>query len=76
MGKKVVQACLWILSGMVLMGIIVWFTMPSLMLIEHKSLWNYEETMAALNDVIKKKQDWKRDRKRMQRQQRKKGQPF
>ena len=59
MSKKVVQACLWILIGMFLMGIIVWFTMQSLMLIEHKSLWNYEETMAALNDVIKKKQDWK-----------------
>ena len=50
---------LWMLSGMVLMGIIVWFTMPSLMLFEHKSPLNYEETVAALNDVIKKKENWK-----------------
>ena len=44
---------------MVLMGILVWFSMPSLMLIEHKSPLSYEETVAALNDVIGKKQNWK-----------------
>ena len=59
MAMKVIPALLWVLSGMVLMGIIVWFTMPTLMLIEHKSPLNYEGTVAALNKVIEKKQDWK-----------------
>ncbi|UCE89840.1 MAG: DUF302 domain-containing protein [Pseudomonadota bacterium] len=59
MGKKVMHVFLWMLSGMALMGAIVWFAMPSLMLIEHKSPLNYEETVAALNDVIEKKQNWK-----------------
>ena len=59
MDKKIVQASLWMLIGMALMGIIVWFTMPSLMLIEHKSARNYDETIAVLKDVISKKQNWK-----------------
>ena len=59
MSNKVVQAGFWMLSGMVLMGIIVWFTMPSLMLIEHKSPLNYMETVTVLNDVINKKKNWK-----------------
>jgi uncharacterized protein (DUF302 family) len=33
--------------------------MPSLMLIEHKSPVNYDETVTALNAVIAKKQNWK-----------------
>ena len=41
------------------MAIIVWFTMPSLMLIEHKSSRNYDETISALNKVISQKKNWK-----------------
>lgn len=59
MGGKVIQAILWMLIGMVLMGIIVWITMPSLMLIEHKSHQNYEETITTLKDVISRKKNWK-----------------
>ncbi len=59
MANKAGQALLWVLCGMVLMGVMVWFTMPSLMLIEHKSPLNYEGTVAALNQVVEKKQNWK-----------------
>ena len=59
MAKKILQVSLFILSGMALMGIIVWFAMPSLMLIEHKSPRDYEETIAVLKDVIARKQNWK-----------------
>ena len=59
MGNKAVHAGLWMLVGMVLMGVIVWVSMPSLMLIEHKSPRNYEETIASLKDAIAKKEHWK-----------------
>lgn len=45
--------------GMALMGLIVWFTMPSLMLITHKSSRSYDNTVAALSEALKKKQDWR-----------------
>ena len=50
---------IWFLAGMIIMAIIVWFTMPSLMLIEHKSSRNYDETISALNKVISQKKNWK-----------------
>ncbi len=59
MAKSVGRALVWVVCGMILMGILVWFSMPSLMLIEHKSPLSYEETVAALNNVIGKKQNWK-----------------
>ena len=59
MKKTAAQAVVWVLVGMVLMGIIVWFTMPSLMLIKHKSKLSYDETVTILSDTLKKKQDWK-----------------
>lgn len=45
--------------GMVLMGIIVWFTMSSLMLIKHKSNLSYDETVSVLSETLENKQDWK-----------------
>ena len=51
MSKSVIQALGWILVGMVLMGLIVWFTMPSLMLIKHKSSRSYDDTVAALTEA-------------------------
>jgi uncharacterized protein (DUF302 family) len=59
MSKNIIQAAGWVLVGMVLMGIIVWFTMPSLMLIKHKSNRSYDETVAVLSETLKKKQDWR-----------------
>lgn len=59
MSKSKIQAAGWVLVGMVLMGLIVWFTMPSLMLIQHKSSRSYDETVAVLNEALKKKQDWR-----------------
>jgi uncharacterized protein (DUF302 family) len=59
MKKGVLHAAGWMLAGMLLMGLIVWFTMPSLMLIKHKSNRNYDETVAALSKALSKKQDWR-----------------
>jgi len=48
-----------VMAGMVLMGLIVWFTMPLLMLVKVKSKLNYDETISALSENLNKKQDWK-----------------
>lgn len=48
-----------VLVGMLLMGLIVWFTMPSLMLITHKSSRGYDDTVAVLGEALQKKQDWR-----------------
>lgn len=45
--------------GMVLMGLIVWFAMPSLMLVEHKSNLSYDETVAVLSKTLKKQKGWR-----------------
>jgi uncharacterized protein (DUF302 family) len=49
----------WVLAGMVLMGIIVWFTMPKLMLMKLRSSRSYDETAAILSDALTKKKDWR-----------------
>jgi uncharacterized protein (DUF302 family) len=43
---------------MVIMGLVVWFTMPSLMLIKHKSNRSYDDTLSILSEGFQKKQDW------------------
>lgn len=48
-----------VLAGMVLMGLIVWFTMPSLMLVQHRSKLDYDETISVLSEVLLKIKDWK-----------------
>lgn len=59
MNKYALSAAVGVVAGMVLMGTIVWFTMPSIMLIKHKSNQNYDNTVAALSEALKKKQDWR-----------------
>lgn len=59
MSKSTLQAAAWIVVGMILMGLIVWFTMPSLMLMKHKSNRSYDDTVAALSEALKQKPDWK-----------------
>lgn len=59
MNKGALQAAGWVLVGMVLMGLIVWFAMPSVMLVKHKSNRNYDDTVAALGEALKNKQDWR-----------------
>lgn len=59
MKKSVLQAVGWVLVGMALMGLVVWFAMPALMLVKHKSSRNYDETVAALSEAVKGKQDWR-----------------
>ena len=48
-----------VLNGMVLMGLIVWFTMPSLMLTKRRSNRGYEDSVAYLSEGLQKKQDWR-----------------
>ena len=55
---SIIQAVVWILAGMALMGLIVWFTMTLLMLVKHKSNLRYDETVTALSENLQKKQDW------------------
>ena len=59
MNSSKANAVVWMLIGMMLMGVIVWFTMPSLMLVKHKSSRNYDETISALSEAISKKENWK-----------------
>ena len=59
MTKGALQAVGWVLVGMILMGLIVWFTMPSLMLIKQKSNRSYDDTIAILSETLKNKQDWR-----------------
>ncbi len=59
MKKSVLQAVGWVLVGMALMGLIVWFAMPAMMLVKHKSSRSYDETVTVLSEAIKAKQDWR-----------------
>ena len=56
---SVIHSIIWLLAGMVLMGLIVWFTMPLLMLLKYRSKFNYDETIAFLSETFKKKEDWR-----------------
>jgi len=46
-----VLAIVWVLVGMALMGLLVWFTMPSLMLVRHKSKLGWK--VLTVNDYQK-----------------------
>ena len=50
---------LWVLVGMVVMGVAVWLLMPSMMLVVHESPYDYEGTVAALQASIDDRQNWK-----------------
>lgn len=50
---------LFILIGMILMGIVVWIMMPKLMMTTHKSESDFENTKTALVDKINVTGDWK-----------------
>ncbi len=56
---NIVMAIVWVLVGMALMGLLVWFSMPSLMLIRRRSKLGYDATVSALSETLQKKQDWK-----------------
>lgn len=58
MNTGIIQIVFWILTGMVLMGLIVWFVMPFLMLVKYKSKLSYNETVNVLTENLTKKQDW------------------
>ena len=48
----------WVLVRMASMGLVVRFTMPSLMLVKRKISRNYEDTISALTEALKNKQNW------------------
>lgn len=50
---------LFILIGMILMGIVVWIMMPKLMMTTHKSESDFENTKTALVDKINVTGNWK-----------------
>jgi uncharacterized protein (DUF302 family) len=52
-------AIIGVLVGMLLMGLIVWFAMPSMMLVKHRSNQNYDEVVRKITEEVEKKQDWK-----------------
>jgi uncharacterized protein (DUF302 family) len=56
---NVLQVLICVIAGMVLMGLIVWFTMPVLMLVKKRSKLSYDETISILGENLKNKQDWK-----------------
>lgn len=53
------SAVVWLLTGMALMGAIVWLTMPSLMLITRPSAQSYDDTVARLDQTLASKADWR-----------------
>lgn len=59
MTMGVLQAAGLVLVGMALMGLIVWFTMPALMLIKRRSTRSYDDAVAILDEALKKKQNWR-----------------
>ncbi len=50
---------LFIITGMVLMGVGIWFLMPKLMLTIYKSESDFEKTMDKLKDAIDATGEWK-----------------
>ena len=59
MKNRAISTVVWVLIGMALMGAIVWFAMPSVMLIKRPSLHSYDETIALLNQSLASKGDWR-----------------
>jgi len=59
MKQRTISAVVWMLIGMALMGAIVWFAMPSMMLIRRPSPRGYDETIALLNQSLASKEDWR-----------------
>ena len=59
MSGQATRAILWMFVGMIVAGAATWILMPSMMLAVHKSPHDYQGTVAALNNVIEGKQNWK-----------------
>jgi len=55
----VLHVLICVIAGMFIMGLIIWFTMPLLMLVKLRSKLTYDETISVLGENLKKKQDWK-----------------
>jgi uncharacterized protein (DUF302 family) len=58
MENNVFSFIIGVVVGVMLMGVVVWFTMPSLMLIKHKSSRDYTKSLEILNERLQNKQDW------------------
>jgi len=57
--RRMLSALGWMAVGMTLMGLVVWFAMPSMMLLTHRSARSYDDTVNALGAALAKKQDWR-----------------
>jgi len=53
------NSILFLVIGMIIMGISFWIMMPKLMLTTYKSENNFEETIKRLTIAIDEKSDWK-----------------
>ncbi len=58
MGNNVLTFILGVVVGLMLMGVVVWFTMPSLMVIKQKSSKDYSKSLEVLKEQLQQKQDW------------------
>ena len=47
------------ITGFLLMGITVWFVMPSMMINVHESPYGFDETVAAVREAVASQQGWK-----------------
>ena len=44
---SVLKVLIWLIAGIALMGLIVWFTLPLLMLVMHRSRLSFDETVTS-----------------------------
>lgn len=59
MSRQARSALGWTLFGMVLMGLLVWFMMPRLMLVDQASPHSYDETVSMLDARLASHGDWR-----------------
>ncbi len=59
MRKSALPAVGWVLLGMVLMGMATWTAMPRLMLVDHISAHDYEQTISRLSTDLAARPDWR-----------------
>lgn len=59
MSKAARAAVVWTILGMFLMGLLVWFVMPHLMLVDQASPRSYDETVSMLDAKLASHGDWR-----------------
>ena len=59
MENNVLSFIIGVVVGLMLMGAVVRFAMPSLMLIKHRSTHEYNKSLAILSESLQQNQDWR-----------------